>query len=552
MIGSTGNDTLTGGSGNDVFRWEDGHQGSVGSPANDTITDFNTSRVSSGGDVLDLGSLLQGEGKIGNNAGNLTNFLHFAMVGTATLIYISSAGAFQGVTDATAKQAAADQIITLEDVDLIGSAASDLAVIETLLANGNLMVDDASGDTDLSGSVSTAVEAVISDNDGDTAGTRVEFDSTGQTPPQPDPGNVAPVVQANAGLLLGIAGVDLLGLIDIGGSQDLFAADADGNLESVTVAYQPLLSVNLTALSFTASQQMADELGLALAFDSDPGLLGLVAPSASVTITAADGGVIDNLAVNELLATVAFADTDGLLGLDADLQLSLLNATTIAATDSDGRTATDSLGELVSLDALSTLLGDDDDIFEGDSGDNVLNADDGGQRLYAYAGDDTLNGGDGADLLRGGAGNDTLNGGTGNDLLIDGNGADTFNAGAGDDLIVTQGDGFTAIDGGEGFDTLLLDGGIDLDGDVGEIAGIQRLDLGRGDGSSSVTFSEEDILEMTDADNELQVTGDELDTLNIQGASYDSDVTLGGVAYAQYTFGDATIQVEQETAMVET
>uniref|UniRef100_UPI00130068A9 type I secretion C-terminal target domain-containing protein n=1 Tax=Salinicola halimionae TaxID=1949081 RepID=UPI00130068A9 len=555
LIGGAGNDTLTGGAGNDVLRWEEGHQGSVGTPANDTVTDFNASRVSGGGDVLDLGSLLQGEGKIGKNAGNLTNYLHFALVGTATLIYISSAGAFQGITDASAKEAAADQIITLQNVDLTAGGASDMTIIETLLTNGNLLVDDATSDTDLSGSVSTEVGAVISDNDGDTAGTSVEFDSTGQTAPAPDPDNVAPVVQANSASLLGIAGVDLLGLIDLGGEQDLFAADADGNLQSVTVAYQPLLSVSLTALEFTASQQMADELGLNLAFDNDPGLLGLVAPSASVTITAADGGTIDNLAVNELLGTVAFADTDGLLGLDANLQLSLLNAISINATDSDGRTATDSLGELADLDALTTLLGDNDNILEGTSGNETISGDTGSQRLYGYEGNDTLNGGDGNDLLRGGAGDDTLNGGAGNDLLIDGNGADTFNGGAGDDLMVTSGNGFASIEGGDGFDTLLLDGGIDLDmvnGDIGPIGNIERLDLGRGDNPSTATLSVEDVDAMTDEDNVLQVTGDEQDTLNIQGAISDGAVTLGGTAYDQYTFGDTAIQVEQDTVQVET
>ncbi|NRB57795.1 MAG: type I secretion C-terminal target domain-containing protein, partial [Salinicola sp.] len=555
LIGGTGNDTLPGCTGNDVFRWEQGHQGTVGTPANDTITDFSSARVSGGGDILDLGNLLQGEGKIGRSAGNLTNYLHFALVGTATLVYISSTGGFQGITEASAKEAAADQIITLQDVDLVSDGGSDLQIIETLLTNGNLIVDDASADTDLSGSVSTGVDAVISDNDGDTAGTSAEFDSSGQTPPAPDPDNVAPVVQANASSLLGIAGVDLLGLIDIGGDQDLFAADANGNLQSVTVAYQPLLSLNLTALEFTASQQMADELGLNLAFDSDTGLLGLVAPSASVTITAADGGTIDNLAINELLGTVAFADTDGLLGLDADLQLSLLNSTSITATDSDGRTATDSLGELADLDALSTLLGNNDNIVEGTSANETLDGGTSSQRLYGYEGNDTLNGGDGNDLLRGGAGDDTLNGGAGNDLLIDGNGADTFNAGAGDDLIVTSGDGFASIDGGDGFDTLLLDGGIDLDminDDLGPIPNIERLDLGSGDEASTATLSAEDVDAMTDDDNVLQVTGDEQDTLNIQGATSDGAVTLGGTAYDQYTFGDTTIQVEQNTVQVET
>ncbi|WP_227367825.1 type I secretion C-terminal target domain-containing protein [Halomonas sp. M20] len=554
LIGGTSNDTLTGGTGNDVFRWESGNQGMVGNPANDTITDFDGSRVSAGGDILDLSNLLQGAGHIGRNAGNLTNFLHFALVGTATIVYISSTGAFAGIDDAATKVTQANQFMTLQNVDLIGELSSDQAVIEKLLIQGNLLVDNANADTDLSSNVSTGVTAVVSDNDGDTSSTRVDFDSSGQTVPAPTPGNTAPVVQVNSASLLGIAGVDLLGLIDFS-DQDLFAADANGNLQSVTIAYRPLLSVNLTALQLTASQQLADELGLSVSVNSEPGLLGLVAPSSTLTITATDGGAINNLAVNELLATVAFSDPAALLGLSLDLQLSVLNATTITATDSNGQSASDSLGGLADLNVLTTLLGYNDGIFEGDSGNDVLTGGNGSQRLYGYEGEDTFNGGDDNDLIRGGAGNDMLNGGGGNDLLIDGNGADSFDGGTGNDLLVATGNGFASIEGGDGFDSLLLDGGISLDfvkDAYGTINNIERLDMGRGDGVSRVTLISEDVDAMTDDNNVLQMTGDEQDTLNIQGASLNGEVIIGGTAYDQYTFGDATIRVEQDTVMVET
>ncbi|RZJ97902.1 MAG: Ig-like domain-containing protein, partial [Brevundimonas sp.] len=87
LIGGQGNDTLNGGTGSDVFRWEAGDQGTTAQPAADTITDFNVASRNLGGDVLDLSSLLVGEGRIGANPGNLSNFVHFELTAGGTLIH---------------------------------------------------------------------------------------------------------------------------------------------------------------------------------------------------------------------------------------------------------------------------------------------------------------------------------------------------------------------------------------------------------------------------------------------------------------------------------
>ncbi|MGM8932902.1 Ig-like domain-containing protein, partial [Salinicola halophyticus] len=167
----------------------------------------------------------------------------------------------------------------------------------------------------------------------------------------------------------------------------------------------------------------------------------------------------------------------------------------------------------------------------------------------------TIEGEDGGDRLTGTDQVEEIAAGDGDDIILNVGAGDTVEAGAGDDLIVTSGTDFDSIDGGDGFDTLLLDGGIDLDmvnGDVGAIGNVERLDLGQGDDASTVTLSAEDVDAMTDDDNVLQITGDQQDTLNIQGATSDGTVTLGGTAYDQYTFGDTAIQVEQDTVQVET
>ncbi len=126
IVGGGGNDTMTGGVGADTFKWSLNDQGSKGSPAVDTITDFTTG---ASGDILDLRDLLQSE-----NSSNLTNFLHFASDGTNTTVSISSTGSFNGSN----YSAMTDQTIVLNGVDLTGS---DAAIIDVLKVN-NLRFDN--------------------------------------------------------------------------------------------------------------------------------------------------------------------------------------------------------------------------------------------------------------------------------------------------------------------------------------------------------------------------------------------------------------------------
>ncbi|MGV2864458.1 VCBS domain-containing protein, partial [Achromobacter sp. AGC39] len=128
LIGGTGNDTLYGGLGSDTFKWELNDQGSVGTPAVDTIKDFSADTLANGGDVLDLKDLL-----IGEKDGTLTQFLNIHKEGNNTVIDINTKGQIaQG----------ADQKIVLENVDLTGNGTmSNQAIINDLLQKGKLNVD---------------------------------------------------------------------------------------------------------------------------------------------------------------------------------------------------------------------------------------------------------------------------------------------------------------------------------------------------------------------------------------------------------------------------
>jgi surface adhesion protein len=138
LTGGAGNDILVGGLGSDVFRWELADRGVAGTPATDTVQDFNSASVAAGGDRLDLRDLLQGETQ---DALNLTNFLHFAQSGADVVVQVSSSGGFSGGFNA----GAVDQTITLEgqwaDMTASGALGSDQQIIQDMLTKGKLITD---------------------------------------------------------------------------------------------------------------------------------------------------------------------------------------------------------------------------------------------------------------------------------------------------------------------------------------------------------------------------------------------------------------------------
>ncbi|WP_288486053.1 Ig-like domain-containing protein, partial [uncultured Novosphingobium sp.] len=335
----------------------------------------------------------------------------------------------------------------------------------------------------------------------------------------------APLVQASGTSLLGLVGVEALNLIDLS-TQSLTAVDPNNNLRSLQVRYAPALGLGLGAYTLTASAAVAAELGLQIAITNNAGVLGLVAPTSTLTISAINGGPIDNLAANELLATVHFQQNLPLASLD------VLNSTSISATDTTNLTSTSLTGTLLDLSLLNSS--GSPNLFEGDAGANTLNGTIGNDRLYGHGGNDTLNGGDGNDFLRGGAGADTLNGGAGNDTLVyDSN-----------DVL---------IDGGTGTDTLLIDTGtgpvlnLDL---VSNIRNIEAIDLGTGDAGRQITLTEAGVLRATDANQTLTINGDGNDTVTMTGAVLQGQSLINGEAYNHYVLGTTDIYVDHAVLAV--
>ena len=144
-----------------------------------------------------------------------------------------------------------------------------------------------------------------------------------------------------------------------------------------------------------------------------------------LTITSDENGVTIDLGAHGggtiLLQGVAIAD----LGAE-DFRFRAVQAESVL--DGGGTTGNDVLE-----------ADDDGDRLDGGDGDDILRGGAGGDILLGREGDDTLRGGAGNDVLEAGAGDDVLDGGEGADDVWGGAGNDTLSGGAGDDFVEGHG-----------------------------------------------------------------------------------------------------------------
>src|SRR6185436_783387 len=124
-------------------------------------------------------------------------------------------------------------------------------------------------------------------------------------------------------------------------------------------------------------------------------------------------------------------------------------------------------------------------------------------------------------------------GGRGNDILVGNGGADVLLGGAGDDILAVSSTTFAKVDGGNGTDTLRLDGsGLVLNLTTladSRITNIETIDI-RGSGANTLTLNQQEVLKVTQptnggaTSNTLTVLRGADDTVNI-GAGW----TFGGL-----------------------
>ncbi|VFT07677.1 putative outer membrane protein [Pseudomonas aeruginosa] len=184
-------------------------------------------------------------------------------------------------------------------------------------------------------------------------------------------------------------------------------------------------------------------------------VIRVITPALNVELLPIQADSSGNFSLNLLSPTIL---TQLGLNITDILNLGSQISFNLVSTDSNGNDSA-AYGITLTPNGLSLNIGQID--VNGTSGDDVLSG--------ANGSSEHINGGDGSDLI--------FNVGTG-DHVVAGNGNDTIQITATD---------FVSIDGGAGFDTLVLANGIDLDYNavgVGTLSNLERIDLGKGDSGS--------------------------------------------------------------------
>jgi Ca2+-binding RTX toxin-like protein len=268
-----------------------------------------------------------------------------------------------------------------------------------------------------------------------------------------------------------------------------------------------------------------------------------------VALGGADNIVVNNLAgTNVSQVAIDLAATPGSNTGDAQPDTVTVNGTSgndaVQVTGSGSNVTVSGLAALVAITGaetgdrliISTLAGNDVITAAGLPAQTVQLTIDGG------AGNDTITGGDGNDLLIGGDGNDVITGGRGNDVALLGSGNDKF--------VWNPGDGSDVVEGQDGTDTLVFNGAnvnenmdISANGgrarlfrDVGNVTmdlnGVEHIQIATLGGADTINVNDLTGTGVTQVAIDLAATpgttgGDgQADTVNVSGTAGDDKISV--------------------------
>lgn len=160
------------------------------------------------------------------------------------------------------------------------------------------------------------------------------------------------------------------------------------------------------------------------------------------------------------------------------------------------------------------------------------------------------------ETLPGGGGRDILIGGQGNDLLIGNGGTDVLRGGEGNDVLAIGDLSFDRLAGGNGVDTVRLDGAgptLDLTAASGSsMTGIEQIDI-TGSGANVLSLSLLSVLNLSDHSNTLTVFGDSNDTVGLGGGwTSAGTTTIDSQLFDVFTQGAATLNVADGVSTTDT
>ncbi len=136
-------------------------------------------------------------------------------------------------------------------------------------------------------------------------------------------------------------------------------------------------------------------------------------------------------------------------------------------------------GVTVSAGVASSITGGQGvDNIAGSSANDTIYGGTGNDVIVANGGNDTVYGDEGNDNITATSGNNVIFGGLGADTITLGTGFDAVNAGDGDDRIIAGSnlDGLDMVNGGAGFDTLVV-GGVSSDVFLQSVSGVEQLEF---------------------------------------------------------------------------
>lgn len=187
------------------------------------------------------------------------------------------------------------------------------------------------------------------------------------------------------------------------------------------------------------------------------------------------------------------------------------------------------------------------------------------ENVYGSEFDDLLTGNTSNNKLFGQSGADTIIGAAGNDYLEGGAGKDTLDGGSGDDILVVEQysiDNTETFEGGADTDTLQFlsngtpGGTADFNIDLSDVQAfnIEIIELDSSDfgavNTENLTLTAQDVLDVTDVDNELRIDGilgDTVTTTDQINWTQGDDQDIGGETYNVYNSGSgATLLIDND------
>jgi Ca2+-binding RTX toxin-like protein len=432
LFGGDGNDTLTGGSGNDQLFGGPGDDILMGKGGNDQLFGGDGNDILIGGAGNDLVFGEAGNDRMIWNPGDGTDLneggdgIDTVEVngGNAAEVFTATANGSRVRFDRTSPAPFSLDIGTTENLVVNMNGGDDVFTGSNGLAGLiSLTVDGGAGNDTITGGDGN--DTLIGGDGNDTIiggrGNDVLIGGAGDDTFVWNPGDGSDVVEGQGGndtLLFNGANVNENVTISANGSRVRFFRDV-GN---VTMDLNGVEQIDFNALGGADTVTVNDLTGT----DVTQVNLDLAAPAGSgVGDGQADTVIVNGTNGNDAIQIAGSGTSYSVTGLSA----------TVTVQGSEG--ANDQL-------VVNALGGDDSVSAAGLPAGVVQLTVDGG------AGDDTITGSQGADTLLGGDGNDTLIGGRGNDVLI---------GGAGDDAFVwNPGDGSDTVEGQGGLDTLQFNG----------------------------------------------------------------------------------------------